>query len=518
MEPLILTFDIGTQSVRAILAQKDGNFLDKEQYTYEEPYLSAEPFFAEQTPNFYYDALCRVSKAILGRNPDALKSIIGVTVTTIRDTVLCLDKDNEPLGNIIVWLDKREAAYEPEKVPAAYRALFKLVGMSDTIEYQYRDSKCNWIMQKDPERWENTASYVYLSGYINYLLSGELVDSVGSTIGHMPFDSKKRAWMGKSGLTYSVYAIPEAKLFPVKEPGETLGRITEKASAETLIPAGLPIIATGSDKGCETIGLSVTRPGSAAISFGTSSTMQITCDKYVEPQPFMPAYPAAIPGRYNPEIQIYRGYWMLTWFINEFCHEEKKLAEAEGICTEEYLDRYLEQVPPGSGGLLVQPYWTPGVATPNARGSMVGFNDRQTKYHLYRAIIEGINFELMCAKKMLEKQSKTEITELYAAGGGARSPEILQITADMFGIPIKRIQTHEATGLGSSLVAFTALGEFADYDEAAKAMIRTETVYTPDPEAHALYQDLFAVYEKLYGNLKKTYAKEKMIYRRRGHV
>ncbi|MCQ2566991.1 MAG: FGGY-family carbohydrate kinase [Mogibacterium sp.] len=515
MEPVVLTFDIGTQSTRAILARKDGSFVDTYQYKYDEPYFADHPLWAEQKPNFYYDAICKTSKEILARNKDVVKDIICVTVTTIRDTVLCLDKNNKPLGNIIMWLDAREAKYEPEKVPALHRKLFRAVGMLETIEYQYRSSTCNWLMQNDPKRWENTGKYVFLSAYLNLLMTGNLVDSTGSLIGHMPFDAKKRAWMDKKGLTYAVYAIPEEKLVDFVEPGEIVGNITEECSAETGIPAGLPLIATGSDKGCETVGLSVHKLGTAAVSFGTSATIQIADKKYIEPQPFMPAYCAAIPGMYNPEIQIYRGYWMLTWFIREFCQEESRIATEKGIITEELLNEYLKDIPAGCDGLMIQPYWSPGVNTPNARGSMVGFNDRQTKYHIYRAIIEGINFELMCAKKTLEKQSKVPITEIYVGGGGANSKEILQITADMFGIPVKRIQTNEASGLGSSLVGFVSMGEFDSYEEASAAMIHTGDIYYPDPEQHKLYSELFAIYEKLYGSLKKTYNKEKLIYRRK---
>ena len=518
MEPLVLTFDIGTQSTRAILARKDGSFVDTAKYTYDEPYFSDHPYWAEQKPNYYYDAICTVSREILKKNKDVVKDIICVTVTTIRDTVLCLDKNNKPLGNIIVWLDGREAEYEPDKLPATSKVLLKAVGMLETIEYQYRQSVCNWIMQNDPQRWAATKSYTFLSGYLNYLMTGNLIESTGSLIGHMPFDTKKRAWMDKKGLTYPVYAIPQDKLLPFVEPGEEIGKITEECSEATGIPAGIPLIATGSDKGCETVGLSVHKLGSAAVSFGTSATMQIADKKYIEPQPLLPAYPAAIPGMFNPEIQIYRGYWMLTWFINNFCDEEKKQAEEEGVCVEEILDRHLTSIPAGSDGLFIQPYWSPGVATPNARGSMVGFMDRHSKYHIYRAIIEGINFELMCAQKMLEKQSKTPIKELYVGGGGAKSEEILQITADMFGLPVKCIQTHEASGLGSSLVGFVAMGEFENYEQATDAMIHTGNIYYPDAEKHRFYAELFGVYEKLYGSLKKTYNNEKLVYRKRGKL
>ena len=517
MNPLVLTFDIGTQSIRAILAKKDGSFVDKVQHNYSEPYFTEHPFWAEQKPNFYYDELCKASRDIIARNPELASDIICVTITTIRDTVLCLDKNNKPLGNFIVWLDKREAKFKASDLPFIPRMLFKLVGKYNTIEYQYRDSKCNWIKQNDPIRWEQTDSYVYLSGYLNYLMTGNLVDSCGSVIGHMPYDYKNRKWMGRNDLTYSVFAIPEEKLFPVVQPGEIVGEITAQCSKETLIPAGTPIVATGSDKGCETVGLNVQSLGSAAVSFGTSATIQIASDRYIEPQPFMPAYPAAIPGRFNPEIQIYRGYWMLTWFINEFCTEEKRIAKERNISVESLLNTKLADVPAGSDGLLIQPYWTPGVATPSARGSMVGFTDRQSKYHIYRAIIEGINFELMCGMKQLEKQSHTPIKEIYVGGGGAKSPEILQLTADMFGMPVKRIQTHEASGLGSSLIGFVSMGEFDSYEEAAASMIHTGTIYYPNQQQHKIYRELFEVYKKLYGRLRSTYNTEQEVYRRISH-
>ncbi len=509
-EPLILTFDIGTQSLRALLCRPDGSFVDKEKLTYETPYLSPEPGWAEQKPDFYWNGMVQACRSLLGRNPEAVADIAAVTVTTIRDTVLCLDKDNQPLGNIIVWLDQREAKYDP-KVLGLRRPVFKLVGMEDTVEAQIKGSVCNWIMQNDPERWEKTAHFVLLSAYLTYRLVGKLVDSVGSTIAHLPFDYRKRRWIGAHGLTRCMADIPADKLIELREPGEELGRITEETSRETLIPAGLPLIATGSDKGCETLGLSVRRPGSAAVSFGTSSTIQDSLPRYVEPQPFLPAYPAAFPGGFNQEIQIYRGYWMVTWFVNEFCSEELEDARRAGINPEALLDARMEAIEPGSEGLFISPYWTPGVVQPNARGSMIGFTDRHTKYHIYRAIIEGINFELMKGRKWLEKSSGTRITELFAAGGGARSKAVLQLTADMFGLPVKQIQTHEASSLGSSMVAFVSLGRFRDYDEACEAMCHTTTVYEPDPARHERYEELFGIYEGLYRQMTPICKKIKKV-------
>ena len=85
-----------------------------------------------------------------------------------------------------------------------------------------------------------------------------------------------------------------------------------------LAPLVLPLIATGSDKGCETLGLAVVDSDKASISLGTTATIQFSTTQYVEPQQFLPAYPGVLNDHYNPEIEIYRGLWLLSWFVKEF--------------------------------------------------------------------------------------------------------------------------------------------------------------------------------------------------------
>lgn len=107
-------------------------------------------------------------------------------------------------------------------------------------------------MQQEPEIWEKTAKFVMLPTYLNYKLTGVLADTPANMIGHIPFDSKKRCWMTEKKLTRCLCDVPPEKLCPLIASGDTVGEITEEFSALTGVPAGLPLIATGSDKGCET--------------------------------------------------------------------------------------------------------------------------------------------------------------------------------------------------------------------------------------------------------------------------
>ena len=130
---------------------------------------------------------------------------------------------------------------------------------------------------------------------------------------------------------------------------------------------------------------------------------------------------------------------------------------------------------------------------------MIGFTDHHTKYHMYRAIIEGLNFALMDGMYGMERRSGQKIRHLYLGGGGSRSDEICQITANMFGLPVSRIQTHESCALGAAICSFVSLGKFRSYEEAISHMVRIRDTFTPDAEEHKLYDRIYReVYRRYY--------------------
>jgi len=512
--PLVLTFDCGTQSIRALLVDKDGNIAAKEQKPFS-PYYSVKPGYAEQKPSVYRNAMKEVSRRIHENNPSLVNDIIAVTITTIRDTVICLDKNGEPIRDFIVWLDQREAKCETP-LPFMSRVAFELVGMSEALQDQRKISRANWIAENEPDIWKKTDKFVLLSTYMVIQLTGQLLDSVASQIGHIPFDFQKKRWFDVKNIKFPIFGVSENKLIKIAEPGTVLGTISKAVSEEFLIKENLPVIATGSDKGCETLGCGVLDNDMASLSFGTTATIQTSIRKYTEPQQFMPAYPGLVTGTYNPEIQIYRGFWMVSWFKKEFAEKEVLQAPGLGVSPEELLNRRLKEIPPGSDGLMLQPYWAPLLKSPEAKGSIIGFSGEHTRIHIYKAIIEGIGYGLLEGMKSLEKRTHTTIQGLTVSGGGSQSDEICQITADMFGKPVYKIQTYEACGLGSSMVAFVALGIYKDYPEAIAHMVRYTKTFTPDPVIHETYDELYEkVYKKIYKSLKPLYHELRVIAKKR---
>jgi sugar (pentulose or hexulose) kinase len=504
MEKLILAIDCGTQSTRALIFDGEGRLLDKKKVEYE-PYVRGEPGRAEQDARVYWASLVAACRDLSSRRPELMAAIAGVAVTSQRDSMICLGTDGEPLRPAILWLDVRKA--EPPYRPGpGMRAAFSIVGMAEGVMRTQEEGKCNWLMQYEPKIWERTAKFVQVSGYLIRKLSGRFADSVASQIGHQPFDYKKQQWCKAGSLNQKMFPVPADKLPELVLPGEPIGRITEEAARETGIPAGVPLIAAGSDKGCETIGMGVSSPETASLSFGTTATVQTTSSRYFEPISYMPAYPACIPGRFNPEVEIFRGYWMITWFKNQFAYEEVVEAERRGIAPEAMLDELLKKTPAGGHGLVMQPYWTPMLKMPSAKGAIIGFGDVHDRAYLYRAIIEGLAYGLKEGLHSIERAGRVKVRELAVSGGASQSDEICRTTADVFDMPLVRGATYETSGLGAAMVAAAGLGMYSSVEEAVLAMSRRDRAFEPDRERAALYRELYErVYKRMYKALAPLY-------------
>ncbi len=503
--PLVLTIDFGTQSVRTSLINKTGEIEAIIKKKYDPAYFSREKGYAEQDPDYYYNVMIECLTELAKNNKDKLERIKGSTISTFRDTSVQLDKDLKPVRDSILWLDQRMAKGS-EKIPLAYSALFKLVGMGETIKLNRSRTMAHWLKENEPETWKKTYKYVNISTYLTYKLTGQLVDSAANLTGHYPINFKKRKWYGEKALKGVIFGIPSRMLFELKQPGEKIGVISDEIAKKTGLPTNIPLFASGSDKACETLGLGALDKSIGAISYGTASTIEVSNQKYHEPEPFLPAYPAAVPNWYNMEVQVYRGYWMLSWFSKNFASELIDESKIQSMAVEELLNKKLSDIPPGCDGLVLQPYWGPGLRRPLAKGGIIGFSDIHTREHLYRAIIEGIGYALKEGLESIEKSQKHKVKELRISGGGSQSDIICQITADIFNLPVSRVQTYETTSLGEAISVFVALGEYKDVNEAMNEMSHKTTTFVPNKEAAEQYEDLYRkVYLQMFPRLKNVY-------------
>jgi sugar (pentulose or hexulose) kinase len=421
--------------------------------------------------------------------------------------VVVTDENGRPLRPAIVWLDQRRAEGVPP-IGGVNGLAFRAVGVARTVAAFQADCEANWIRANEPAVWRQIRHYLLLSGFLTHRLTGRFVDSVASQVGYIPFDYKHLAWAKAGDWRWTAAPVDQAWLPALVAPTRPLGELTAGAAAALGLRAGSPLIAAAADKACEVLGSGALEPHIASLSYGTAATINTTQRRYVEAVPLVPPYPAAVPGAYSLEVQVYRGYWLVDWFKRQFGAREVAQADELGIAPEALFDDLVRATEPGSMGLLIQPTWTPGVRIPGpeAKGAMIGFGDVHTRAHLYRAILEGLAYALREGGERAAGRAKTPLRELRVSGGGAQSPAAVQLTADIFGLPAGRPHTHETSGLGAAIDAAVGLGLHPSVDAAVGDMTRLAETIDPDPARHRLYDELYRkVYRRMYDRLKPLY-------------
>ncbi len=502
----ILALDVGTQSVRALVFDPRGTLVAHARIPIE-PYVSPQPGWAEQDAELYWRSIGEACAALWAGGVARRESIAGVALTTQRGTIVVTDEAGAPLRPAIVWLDQRRA----EDVPAiggitgiAFRAL----GVRRTVAAFQADCEANWLRANEPVLFGRIRRYLLLSGFLSHRLTGRFVDSIASQVGYLPFDYKRLAWAKSGDWRWAAMPIDPAWLPELVAPGGRLGELTAAAAAVVGLPAGTPVISAAADKACEVLGSGALEPHIGSLSYGTTATINTTQRRYVESVPLVPPYPAAVPGTYSLEVQVYRGYWLVDWFKRQFGAAEVAQANAAGVAAEALFDDLVRATEPGSMGLMLQPTWTPGVRIPGpeAKGAMIGFGDVHTRAHLYRAILEGLAYALREGGERAAARAKVPLRELRVSGGGAQSPAAVQLTADIFGLPTGRPHTHETSGLGAAIDAAVGLGLHGSFETAIGEMTRVVETLEPDPDRQRLYDQLYTrVYRKMYDRLKPLY-------------
>ena len=508
----VLALDVGTQSVRAMVFDPAGNLLARAKVPIE-PYVPGPPGWCEQDAELYWRSVGDACRQLWSMPEGRRDALAGVALTTQRGTVVITDEAGTPLRRAMVWLDRRRAEGLP-RLGGRWGLAFRAAGVTETVATFMAEAEANVLAREEPETWARVRRFLFLSGFLAHRLTGRFVDSVASQVGYVPFDFRGLRWAKASDWKWLAVPVEREWLPELVPPAGVLGTISAAAAEATGIPEGLTLIAAAGDKACEVLGSGALDPHIGAISLGTTATINTTHRRYVEVIPVVPPYPAAVPGAYSLEVQVLRGYWMIEWFKREFGGPEVARAAALGVETEPLFEELLESTPAGSMGLMLQPYWSPGVRVPGpeAKGAVIGWGDVHTRAHLYRAILEGLAYALREGAERTMKRTKVPIRELRVSGGGSQSPAAVQLTADVFGLPASRPHTHETSGLGAAIDAAVGLGIHPSFEAAVAAMTRLAETREPDPGNRAVYEDLYrGVYLRLYERLKPLYAEIRRI-------
>ncbi|MGI6157874.1 MAG: FGGY-family carbohydrate kinase [Saccharofermentanales bacterium] len=487
----VMAVDVGTQTVRAIVFDRDGAHV-AEASKKSAPYYSLEPGWAEVPADQFWDDTCEVMREVVRQLGPDIEHVAALAITANRDNIIPLDDRDRPLRDWITWVDTRRA---PEAVDALNRDLHgadKLVFLAQHAFFSMiaERTRFNWLKFHEPDHYAKTRRYASLTGYLTLKLCGVFRDARGMQVGYLPYQAKRQDWY-RIPAVYKIMGVRRDQLPELVAPGELIGRITREGHEATGLPIGLPLIASAGDKQCETLGSGVFGPKQATISYGTMATIATTIDRYIADKKLkFYTFASCLPDHWSPEYSIYRGYWLITWFWERYAVED-------GF--PEFIERMNDEaakVPPGSNGLFVFPFWTiqPGLY-PNGKGLIAGWMDCHVEADLYRALLESIAYALREGLELMEQKSGVRVEELNVVGGGSRSDVSMQLTADIFKRPARRLANPEICALGAAINAAVWAGIFPSYEDGVKAMVKEDRIFYPNPNNTAVYD---AIYQEIY--------------------
>jgi sugar (pentulose or hexulose) kinase len=496
----VMGIDSGTQSVRVMIFDQHGTVVSAASAQHE-PYNSPQPGWAEQHSEDIWDKLCRATRQAMKGLPGSVDHLLAAGLSTQRNTFVFADAEGRVLRPLILWLDER-LTFDVEPDP----------GWPDWLQEFQLISKANWVKHNEPDIHKKVRRILTVSAWLTHLLTGHFRDSLAMHVGHWPFDVDELAFSSGDAM-YDALGMPREYLAELFSPATVLGTVTAEAASRTGLPEGLPIVSAAGDKQCETLGAGAIVRGRAAVTYGTLAGLSNTV---YEPLHALDheyeLFPSAVPGAWNPEFRLIRGYWLVTWFREQFCHDLAVRADESLASIEELMNEEAADIPPGSEGLVVAPWWFPDLWMSGAKGVILGLDGVHTRAHLFRALLEGIALGLRPGLEFFDRDQGVQIEEVVVGGGGARSDMAMQITADVFGVPAGRPRTIETCSLGCAMDAAVACGLYRDCPEAVDHMTQIERTFDPIEKNRQLYDAIYDdVFSPLYETLLPLFEKLAMI-------
>ncbi|MCG0275155.1 MAG: hypothetical protein L5655_03195 [Thermosediminibacteraceae bacterium] len=270
-------------------------------------------------------------------------------------------------------------------------------------------------------------------------------------------------------------------------------------------------MATANDKAVEALGAGLIDPEVGLVSLGTYIASMVCGSKNEPSAKNYWTNLSCIPYRYLYESNgIRRGMWLITWYKNIIGEEYAEKARREGYSVEDYLAKEAATVPAGSDELLTIPDWLAPATQLYRKGVIIGFDERHTRGHIYRSLLEGIAMTLKIHYDAMIDELGMKPKYLIISGGGSNSDLFMQIFADVYGVETVRNVVNGAASLGSAICVAVATGLYSGFEEAVRNMVRIKDKFTPNEENNKKYTRIIeGVYRDLpglvEGALKRMY-------------
>lgn len=500
----VLAIDVGTGGPKVGLVNQAGQVVCSASAPVQLFFLPGGG--AEHDPAEWWSTIITCAKKVIRESGVPPAEIIAIAVTSMWSVTLPVDKNGEPLMNVISWMDKRGAPYSREIVKGfpniqGYKLstmlkYIEIVGFPPTLTGSDALAHMLFVKHERPEIYRQTYKFFEPMDYINMRLTGKFAATQNTVLPMMMVDNRRLdvkdydPWLLKMG------GIDREKLPDLLPIDGILGTITSSIAGELGLSPNTVVICGVNDNSSSAIGAGSIADSEPAAVMGTSGYLASHVSfKKTDINSSMGTMPSGIKGRYLFWGEMANNGKVLESFLKNLIYAQDGF-DTRKIPSDMYerASQVAAQVPPGSEGVIFLP-WFNGTFSPGEdqymRGGFLNLSHKTSRAHLTRAVFEGLAMNWRWLRGPAEKLIGRPFQYWRLTGGGALSDIWSQIMADVVGLPMHRqADPRNSNVIGVGLLAFNRLGLVKLED--IPSMIKFNRVFEPDPKNRAIYDRIFA--------------------------
>ncbi len=494
-----LGLDVGTTGVKALLFNDRGKCLGTHYRDYS--LLTPFPYWVEQSGEEIWEAV----KFVLKESTKFLeaKDRVMIGLSTQGGTLFVLDEGNRPLRRAITWMDGRgrEVAALLER-DFGKRFLYDLTGYG--IVNALPLATLLWLREYEAETFRRIARVAFVNDFITFRLTGVWCCDPSNAGISMLCDIRRCDW---SDLLLDYLGLRREQLSPIRNSGSFVGMVLPSVCQEVGLPESF-VFTGGHDQFCAAFAVGATREGVVHLSGGTAWAGVVPIGSlWRDPQFQVAIERHVVPDRFGALFSIPCGGAALKWFQEKVARADLNTSSLEDYAQ---IDKAVEELPAGSGGLFFFPYLVPVVLgnPTTAPGGFLGVQLFHHKYHFYRAVMEGIGYEVLRQVEYLLGQG-VPIHCVRLSGGVAKSKVWTQIIAEILaiqGISLERVKIVDAPALGAAELAYLgwqALCGGRDIFDGGTVFPLELEVVEKEGEHFSVYVQGYNRYKRLLENLSE---------------
>jgi len=487
MASLVLTLDIGTSSLRALLYDEQGASLPHSEVQIPHQVRVTPDGGAELDPSTLFDDTVRAIDGAIKEVP-AGDELVGVAISSLWHSTLGVDEQGQAITPLYIWADTRASGAADElRHRLDERAVHARTGC--VLHPSYLPARLLWLSQAQPDPWKRAAQWLSFGEYLQRRFLGRPTCSVSMASGTGLLDVHRCDWDPEILRAISLDPARLAPLIDLDKAAAPHGLQGEWASRWPSL-ADAPWFPAVGDGACGNVGSGCCTPDRIALNIGTSGAARVVLGQTDR---------EVVPGLWFYRLDRRRP--LLGGALSEGGNVFAWLRQTLQLDTIADLEAEVAAMAPDAHGLTMLPFLA-GERSPDwnasARGTITGLTLGTKPAELVRASLEAISYRFALILRRLGPVAAADAPVVCSGGALLGSPAWLQIMADVLDRRVIASTEHEASSRGAALLALESLGLLADI---AAAPADLGVVYEPDPQRHARYGEAIERQAHLYAQV-----------------